>query len=73
MMRENGFCAAAQNELCVILRPTPHVHCLQHVMRMIGIDKRYLVMTQFNERFVNCFSSFLAEAMDSIIAAQNKK
>ncbi len=36
---ENGFCAAAQNELCVILRPTPHVHCLQHVMRMIGIDR----------------------------------
>lgn len=36
---ENGFCAAAQNELCVILNPTPHVHCLQHVMRMIGIDR----------------------------------
>lgn len=30
-------------------------------------------MTQFNERFVNCFSSFLAEAMDSIIAAQKQK
>ena len=26
-----------------------------------------------NERFVNCFSSFLAEAMDSIIAAQKQK
>lgn len=36
---ENGFCALAKNELCVILRPTPHVHCLQHVMRMIGIDR----------------------------------
>lgn len=26
-----------------------------------------------NERFVNCFSSFLAEAMDSVIAAQTQK